>query len=35
MQRKILEILSLDFDLSIVADHILCTGQIVEGELKG
>jgi len=31
--EKKLEIISLDFDVSITMDHILCTGQIVEGEL--
>ena len=33
MQRKLLEILSYDLDVSITMDHILCAGQIVEGEL--
>ena len=33
MYRKLLEILSLDFDISITTEHILCTRQIVEEEL--
>jgi len=33
MHIKLLEIPSLNFYVSITTDHILCTGQIVEGEL--
>ena len=33
LEMELLEILSLDFDISITTDHILCTVQIVEREL--
>jgi len=34
LEMELLEILSLDFDISITTDHILCTVQIVEREFK-
>ena len=33
MYMKLLEILNLDFDVSITTNHILCVRQIVEKEL--
>jgi len=33
MYRKLLEILNLDIDVPITADHTLCAGQMVAGEL--
>jgi len=33
MYRKLLEIISLHFDVSITADRILCAGQIAEEDV--